>query len=336
MKQMDKIRFGVVGTNFITDWLIEGARYDVRFSLTAVCSRQEETGKAFALKHSVPHVYTAVEEMVSSPDVDAVYIASPNALHASQAIICMEHGKHVLCEKPLASNSREAERMIDVARRNGVVLMEAMKPTLSPNFRVLTDNLYRIGKVRRFFASYCQYSSRYDALKRGVVANAFRPELSNGAVMDIGVYCLYPMVVLFGKPEAVIASAMKLPTGVDGQGSVVCRYDGFDAVAVYSKISDSHLPSEIQGEDGTLSIDRINQPRKIMFYPRDKTKPAEDLSVRCLENEYYYEVKEFLDLIESGSVESKVNSHKNSLDTIAVIDEVRFQSGIVFPADGEM
>ncbi len=107
MATINKIRFGVVGTNFITDWVIAGAREDERFELVAVYSRTQETADAFATKHQIPYTFTSLEEMAQSPLIDAVYIASPNFLHASQSILCMKHGKHVLCEKPFASNARE-------------------------------------------------------------------------------------------------------------------------------------------------------------------------------------------------------------------------------------
>ncbi len=330
---MTKIRVGVVGTNFISDWMVEGAGRDERFVAAAVCSRREETGWEFARKHAIPRVFTSLDEMVADEGIDAVYIASPNYAHASQAITCMNAGKHVLCEKPMASNAAEARLMIEAARRNDVVLMEAMIPTLSPNFQVIADNLHRVGRIRRYFASYCQYSSRYDALKRGQVANAFKPELSNGAVMDIGVYCLYPMVTLFGRPDSVMASTMLLPTGADGQGTVIGRYDGFDAVIMYSKIADSMLPTEIQGEAGTLTIDRINNPRRVTFKPHDKSLPVEDLTADAPESEYYYEMREFIDLIQSGRRESRFNTHTNSLSTLEVIDEIRRQGGITYPAD---
>ncbi len=151
--------------------------------------------------------------------------------------------------------------------------------------------------------------------------------------MDIGVYCIYPMVVLFGMPEGIIASALKLPTGVDGQGSAICTYDGFDGVIMYSKIADSNLPTEIQGEDGTLTIDRINTPRKVIFTPRDKSLPSEDLSVETSESPYYYEMKEFIDIIEADKKESDINSLTTSLGSISIIDEIRRQTGISFPAD---
>ena len=110
--------------------------------------------------------------------------------------------------------------MIRVARQNGITLMEAMKSTLTPNFQQLRRHLAEAGCLRRYFASYCQYSSRYDKLKAGIVLNAFNPELSNGAMMDLGVYTVYPLVVLFGRPKRISATGLKLSTGVDGQGAV--------------------------------------------------------------------------------------------------------------------
>ena len=117
-----KIRFGMVGTGFIADWVLAGARQDARFEAVAICSRTQERADAFAAKHGIPHTFTLLEEMAASPLVDAVYIATPNFLHASQSILCMRHGKHVLCEKPLASNAREARQMVAVARECGEVL----------------------------------------------------------------------------------------------------------------------------------------------------------------------------------------------------------------------
>ena len=339
---MEKVRFGIVGTNFISDWVIAGARQDARFELTAVYSRKQETADAFAAKHGIPHTFTSLEEMASSPLVDAVYIASPNFLHAEQSILCMQHGKHVLCEKPLASNAREARAMIAASEQYGVTLMEAMKPTLTPNFRAVQANLKRVGTIRRYFSAYCQYSSRYDKFKEGIVLNAFRPELSNGAMMDIGVYTVYPMVVLFGKPKRIQASGILLSSGVDGQGAVNFSYDGMNATVLYSKIANSSLPTEIEGEEGNVQLDRVNIISRVTFQPRvaaasgrGTVAEPEDISVAADRDEYYYEVAEFIDLVLSGKRESAVNSHTNSLLTVEIIDEVRRQLGVVYPADSK-
>ncbi len=341
MRETGKIRFGVVGTNFITDWLIAGAREDQRFDLVAVYSRDRKRGEEFAARHSISHVFTSLEEMVSGDVVDAVYIASPNCCHASQSILAMSHGKHVLCEKPMASTAYEAQAMIEASRQYGVTLMEAMKPTMTPNFKVLAESLGKVGKVRRYFASYCQYSSRYDRLKSGELPNAFNPELSNGAIMDIGVYTIYPMVVLFGRPKSVAATGVMLDSGVDGQGAVNFGYEDMDATVIYSKIADSRLRSEIQGESGIISLESINRMQDIKFIPRSANLGGglrlyvneENISATGGHDEYYYEVSEFIDLIMAGRNESSVNSHENSLVVMEIIDEVRRQIGVVFPAD---
>ncbi len=332
----------MVGTNFISDWVIEGARQDERFELAAVCSRSRERGEEFAARHGIAHVFTSVEEMAASDKVDAVYIASPNFRHADQSIICMEHGKHVLCEKPLASNAAEVRAMIEAAERNGVTLMEAMKPTMTPAFRAVADNLGRVGRVRRYFASYCQYSSRYDRFKAGELPNAFNPQMSNGAIMDIGIYTIYPMVVLFGRPERISATGVVLSSGVDGQGAVNFDYpDGMQATVLYSKIADSRLRSEIQGEEGIISMDTINRMAEITFEPRtantgggkNARAEVEFISAVPDKNEYYYEVAEFISLVESGRRQSDINSLTASLTTIEIIDEIRRQLGVRFPAD---
>lgn len=337
---MNKIRFGVIGTNFITDWVIAGAKQDERFELVAVCSRTQERANEFAAKYDIPYTFTSLEEMAASPLIDAVYIATPNYLHASQSILCMKHGKHVLCEKPMASNAYEVKQMIAASRQYGVTLMEAMKPTLTPNFRVLREALPKAGVIRRYFASYCQYSSRYDKFKEGIVLNAFKPELSNGAMMDIGVYTVYPMVVLFGRPNKISASGVVLSTGTDGQGAVNFEYEGMNATVLYSKIANSSLPTEIEGEDGNFMLDKINQINRVTWQARPVASsgkgpltPVEDISAVTDKDEYYYEVAEFINLVQAGKLESEVNSHENSLITIEIIDEVRRQLGVSFLSD---
>lgn len=326
-----KVRFGVIGTNFIVDKILEAARLDHRFELTAIYSRTQERADEFAKKHNVPHTFTSLEDMLSSNLIDAVYIASPNSLHASQSILCMQHGKHVFCEKPFASNANEVKAMIAAAEKYNVRLMEAMKPTMTPNFSVIKDNLKEIGTIRKYFSCYCQYSSRYDKLKEGVILNAFDPSLSNGAVMDLGVYTIYPMVVLFGRPKKISATGLKLFTGADGQGSVNFEYEGMDATVMYSKIADSSLPTEIQGEEGTITADRINIINKVTLKKRGGEETI--ISTPNSTHEYYFEVAEFIDLIQKNKRESTINSLENSLITIEIIDEIRKQLGIIYPAD---
>lgn len=326
-----KIRFLTIGTSAITDLFLQGAHLDPRFEHAAVFSRREETAADFARKHGVPLTFTSLEQAARSDAFDAAYIASPNSLHFEQTMLLLEHGKHVLCEKPFASNVRQVRQMCGLAREKGVSLMEAMKTTFSPTFDRIRAELPRIGPVRRYFASYCQYSSRYDRFKQGQDANVFSPAFSGGSLVDIGVYGVYPMAVLFGMPEDIVSKALLLRGGVDGQGSLICRYRDMEAVIVHSKIADSSLPSEIQGEQGRIVIDRINTIDRARIVWRDGSQ--EDISAPHQEYDMVYELSAFLDMIERRQVESPVNSFANSLATMGIMDAVRAQNGIVYPSD---
>ncbi|WP_075620406.1 Gfo/Idh/MocA family protein [Paenisporosarcina indica] len=325
------VRFGIVGTNWITERLLEAAKAVENFELTAVYSRTNEKAEEFASIYGITKIFTDLEEMAASEEIDAVYIATPNSLHAEQAILFSQNGKHVLCEKPLAANATEVARMIAAAKNHNVLLMEAMKSTLLPNFKVIQDNLHKIGPVRRYFASYCQYSSRYNKYKEGIVLNAFNPNFANGSLMDLGVYCLYPLVTLFGEPKEVKATGLILDSGVDGEGSVILKYDDKDAVVMYSKITNSYLPSEIQGEKGSMIIDKIHSAEKVEIHYNDGT--IEPLTVEQSHPAMYYELKEFIDLISQQKTESTTNSFENSFTTMQVLDKVRKEIRLVFPND---
>jgi scyllo-inositol 2-dehydrogenase (NADP+) len=326
------IRFGIIGTNWITDRFIQAAEGVEGIQLEAVYSRTEERARGFAETHEINRYFTDIHEMASKEHIDAVYIASPNSFHCSQAIAFLNKGIHVLCEKPLASNEREVQEMVAAAKKNNTLLMEAVRTTFLPNFQVLREKLHTLGAIRKVNVSCCKYSSRYEAYKEGTILNAFNPAFSNGALMDLGVYCIYPMIVLFGEPHEIKAIATMLDSGVDGSGSVIMNYEQMDIVATFSKISDTHIPTEIQGEDGTVTIDKIGEFSTLTFYYRNG-----ETSTYTQKEDHppmYYEVQEFVSIIRTeGKYESPINSYQHSLISSRVMDMARKQIGLVFPAD---
>ncbi|MFD2332363.1 Gfo/Idh/MocA family protein [Cohnella sp. GCM10020058] len=327
------VRFGLVGTNWITDRLLAAAKEAEGFEAAAVCSRSLERAEAYAAQYGIPHAYDDMEAMAAGGRIDAVYIATPNVYHAEQAMLFMRRGIHVLCEKPVASNGAEARRMIEEARKHGVLLMEAMKPTFMPSFRAIERALPSIGKVRRYVGNYGQYSSRYDAYRAGTVLNAFNPALSNGALMDLGIYCLYPAICWFGRPLEVKASGVMLESGADGEGSLLLRYADMEAVVMYSKITNSYAPSEIQGEEGSILIDQISQPERVRVRYRDGRE--EELSAPQSEHSMVYELQAFVNLVREGKPESEINTHERMIAVLDVMDEARRQIGIIYPADSQ-
>ena len=257
------IRYAVVGTSWITSAFIEAAEATDRFQLMGVYSRDIERAREFAGKHKALYIFDSLEHMAQSDLIDAVYIASPNSMHCQQSCLFLSHGKHVICEKPMASNWAEAKRMVTMARENNTILFEAFKTCHLPNFSQIQKALPEVGNVHKASLNYCQYSSRYQRYLDGDNPNTFNPTFSNGSIMDIGFYCLGTAVALWGEPKKVSASAHLLKSGVDGHGSVVLHYPNMDVVLQHSKVSDSFIPSEIQGEAGSLVIKHVSECQEV-------------------------------------------------------------------------
>lgn len=327
---MKKINFAIIGTNHITDSFLECAKAVPELVLAAVYSRSLERAKEFGAKYEVTRCYDKLTDLAADLGIDAVYIASPNCYHCSQSIQMMEAGKHVLCEKPIASNYPELKTMLTCAEKNKVVLLEAMRPIFDPGFRTIIDNIPKIGRVRRATFVYCQYSSRYDKFKAGIIENAFRPEFSNGALMDIGVYCVHPMVRIFGMPQKISAQAINLVNGIDGAGTIVALYDGMLSELIYSKISNTSLPSQIQGEEGSMIIGEIYDTTEIIIHNRQGK--SEIIKIQKENNNMYYEAREWARLIETNG--DCKGYHESSIMELKVMDEARRQTGNLFPADG--
>ena len=326
---MSKLKLGIIGSNFVSDWLCEATRLTEDFELRAVFSRTAEKGNAFAEKQSIGKVYTDFEQFLSS-DIDAVYIASPNFAHAAQAVAAAEHGKHVLCEKPVSSNLAEYRAMRRAAHEHKVVLLEAMRPAFDPALEAVKRLLPKIGRIRRASFEFCQYSSRYDKYREGEILQAFKSEFSNAAVMDIGVYPIHFCLRLFGRPTGEVWSkSVILENGFEGSGEILLPYEGMTAVISYAKTFDSATPSIISGEDGSILIDKMSAPRKITLVPRKGE--AEEIPFDFRENNMVFELSEFARLIRTGSF---VNEHEEFSEMeLRLLDTVRKQNGIVFPSD---
>lgn len=326
---MKKIRFATIGTNFIIERFIKASENVKGLILSAVYSRSSEKARNLGDSFNVKKIYTDLNELANAEDIDAVYIASPNSLHYEQAMLMLSHKKHVLCEKTIASNSAELRAMIETAKNNNVILLEGVRNVFDEGFCAIQENLHKLGKIQQVSFTYCQYSSRYDNFKKGIIENAFNPELSNGALTDIGVYCIHALAKLFGEPDKIKTDSVFLENGVDGSGSILAEFEEMRANLVYSKISNSDIPSTIRGENGTMVIREIVNPCEVgIFYNNNETETIFSKEPLC---NLIYEIKEWVRLIEKQEVNNPHN--KYSVLTLKIMDEARRQTGIVFPAD---
>ena len=327
-KETDMIRFGMIGTGKIAEKFWQANRYGKDFELTAVYSRTLERARQFGFQKGQLQYFDDLEAFANSDCIDAVYVASPNCCHYEQVMILLKAGKHVLCEKPMASNLKEAQEMFAEAEKQKLILLEGMRSIYAPSFQKMIPYMETLGTIRRATLQYCQYSSRYDNYKRGIVENAFKPELSNGALMDIGVYVVSCMIRLFGAPKAIKASGIKLHNGVDGAGTILMEYPDMIGEAIYSKITDSAMPSQIQGEDASMLVQEIENVKDLRIVRKGV---VQSIHFEQSDNILNYETQEFIKMIKTGMGWEK--SKEITLETMKVLDEARKQLHIVFPAD---
>jgi predicted dehydrogenase len=327
------VRFAVIGTSWITGALIDAGRTVEGFTVVAACSRSLVTGRAFADQYAIPGVHTTVPAVAEDDEVDAVYVASPNSLHAEQAIHLLRAGKHVLAEKPLGANAGEVSAMAAAALDSGRLLMEAYVAPFEPNVLALREALPQAGVLRRAVLAKDQYSSRYDRLKAGELPNAFNPRFAAGSLMDLGIYPVALAVHLFGVPATVRATGTLLPTGVDGQGTVLLGYEGFEVACLHSKIAPGSVGSAIVGEDGVLHFDDCSVPTRVRLDRRDGT--SIDLTRDQSTLHMRYEVEHFLGCLAEGATESPLwpVGAGGSLSVASILDQARAQVGVRFPND---
>ena len=327
------ISLGVVGTSAITHKFLSGANLTNAFAVTAVYSRSQETGEAFAKEEGIPHVFTSLEEMASSPLIDAVYIASPNGLHPRQTRVFLDGGKHVICEKALVTAKEEYVALKALADQKGLIYMDAISPRHVKAREAVHSALARIGKIKEAHLTFCQRSSRLDDYLAGMPINIFDMSLHAGCLMDIGIYCVWVAVDLLGMPLTLTASADYLKGNADTSGVAYLTYPDFPCTLTYSKVENQDTPSIIVGEKGTLSLSSISQylgvtltlengEEEIAAYP----SRAEVMSG---------EAKQFANFILNTDVWADEYAHlsEQTLMVYTLMDQIKESAGIHYPAD---
>lgn len=254
------IKYATIGTSWITESFIRGCELlNGKMHLEAVYSRTVEKGHDFASKFGCNKVYVNLCELAADKNIDAVYIASPNAFHFAQSKQMLLAGKHVLCEKPITVIPDELLELQALAKEKGLIYMEALMAMHLPYRKKIKEKIKTLGKISHARFDFSQRSSKYDSFKRGEHQNIFDPKMATGALMDLGIYCIYPTIDLFGEPENVFSWCNKLYTGVDGEGGATLKYNGFAVNITYSKTGQSIIGSEIFGDNGTLIIPSISK-----------------------------------------------------------------------------
>ena len=325
------MRLSIVGTGQIVQTLLPHLG-EWGWEPAAICAteRSAEKARELAGQCGCPAVYTDYPAMLAEAEADAVYLGVPNHLHASMARQALAAGRHVIVEKPLTSNLREAEALAETAKRNQLFLFEAVTTVYQPDFAALKALLPRIGTVKLVSCNYSQYSSRYDAFRRGEVLPVFDPQKSGGALMDLNLYNLHWLVGLFGAPEQVQYCA-NVERGIDTSGVLYLRYPGFQAVSIAAK--DCAAPSRylIQGTEGYLEqCTPANQCGEVTLH---RLHGGEETYHTPTRHRMEMEFRAFADQMRSGDLEACYAMLDHSLEVSRIQTKARLSAGIRFPAD---
>jgi predicted dehydrogenase len=294
--------------------------------LTAVASRDIQKAKRFGELNNAKNSFGSYQELFGCTEVDVVYIATPHTSHADLSIMAMNEGRNVLCEKPMGINRGEVERMIASARKNKVFLMEALWSRFNPSIRKVKNLIDEgiIGEVGYLHADFAFY-----ALDKDINGRLLNPALAGGSLLDIGIYPIFLAYLILGFPEKIMASSKIYKTGVDIQTSMIFEYSNAQAILYSGLTSNSEMKAEISGSEGTVFL----TPRwhEAQEYSVEKNDKLEKVQLPTRGKGYEYEIEEVHQCLRNGKLESDLWSLKHTYDLIRIMDDIRKQTGVVFP-----
>ena len=322
-------RIGMIGAGGIAGVMASTlARMD-EAERYAIASRDIVKAERFAEKYGFEKAYGSYEEMLSDPQVELVYVATPHSHHYEQMKLCLEHGKHVLCEKAFTVNERQAAEIFALAERKGLLVTEAIWPRYIPMRRTL-DQVLESGVIGTPHMMTANLSYVIDGVER-----IRRPELAGGALLDIGVYTLNFASMVFGDDvEEICGHAVLGETGVDMQHSITLIYrDGRMAVLNSSAQSLSDRRAVIYGDKGYIEVENVNYCEGIKVYDLQRRVIASYLPPEDQINGYEYEVRACIEAIAGGRTECPQMPHEETLRMMRWMDGLRRQWGIVYPME---
>lgn len=323
------MKIGIAGAGKIVPEFLEACRNIEEFEIKAISATENglERMKKLSSEYGIENVYTDYEKLLDD-DIDAVYIAVPNHLHYEFAKRAIEKDRHIILEKPFASNYAQAQELVELAQENRVMLFEAITNQYLPNYRKTEQLIGELGDIKIVQLNYSQYSSRYDKFKQGEILPAFDPSKSGGALMDLNVYNIYYIVGLFGAPQKVLYTA-NIERGIDTSGVLVLEYPSFKCVAVGAKDCAAPLSVNIQGDKGYIhSKDSASVYDSFVF--AENSGEEKEYKLNDGQHRLYYELVEFLELYKNEDYDKFYEYNEKSLTVMKILDVAREQAGIEY------
>lgn len=324
---MKRYKWGILGPGRIAEKFAEGLKLCNNAVLWSVGSRDAARAEAFAQKFGFARSFGSYEEMVVDPELDVVYIATPHSHHHEQTLLCLNSGKHVLCEKAFALNLKEVEEMVALAKSKNLFLMEALWPPFQPSY-IKADEIIRSGELGRVMtiAGRFGFVSPYDPASR-----VYDLKLGGGSLLDIGIYPVMDILRYMGMPAEISAVASFAPTGADESLLAVLDYgDERQATAYSSFIEDAGIGTTIVFEKGKIILERNREKIQFMTVEREGAEP-ETYQIKPKASGFQYEAAEVMNCLDEGTRESDVVPHSFSLNLMRLLDNIRSVAGISYP-----
>lgn len=326
------MKLGIIGSGAIVrEFLPHLVRLE-GMEVTAIQGTPRSRDRVAELCRSggVPHGVFSFDEM-RALEIDTVYVAVPNSLHFTYCRQALEAGLHVIVEKPMTSNDREAAQLKRLAEEKGLFLFEAVTTIYLPGYEKIRTWLKELGAIKMVHCNYSQYSSRYDAFLRGEVLPAFDPAKSGGALMDLNLYNLHFVMGLFGRPDSFRYYA-NIERGIDTSGTLIMQYPGFLAACTAAKDCSAPYSFVIEGTEGYIATQYPpNLMGAVTLHRRDKTEERFDDGMAM--NRMIPEFAFFIDCIDRRDHSACMRRLEASVAVSEVQTKARLEAGIVFPAD---
>ncbi len=312
------IRWGIIGAGKIAQKFARDLSTIPHTKLYGIASRNIHKAQKFVYDFNATLAYGSYEELVLDSNIDAIYIATPHSFHKAHTLLCLNHKKAVLCEKPFAMNLEEVKEMIEFAKANDTLLMEAMWTAFLPHFQYtkqLVEDKY-FGEVLELNADF-GFHPVYDKNSR-----VFDKSVGGGSLLDIGIYPIFTSLSTLGQPNFIEVSASFFPNGADSKCNMVFHYNNTKAYLKSTLLEETKTEAIFRCEKGTIKINgRFHEPSSVTLIDQYGNSELKTFNYKTIG--YSYEIEHFNQLIREGEKESDIMSFNRSIELISILDKVR-------------